>query len=216
MSTARRTTLAAAALAARVSRASLAALVSQAALAALASQAALAQPGQSLAAARLDGQFTLSGRVTVAVNVRGERVGQLVTRTWTFSSSCPTGACPAVRLARARSAGIDQLTLRQRAPAYYTGTGQFYAPLTCAGRAYARGEVVPFTITVRITAATTVGALVQATEIKATYTNKARMNLTPCVAAQSRDAATYSGRLGPTPASPSSPFPASGRSPAGS
>lgn len=148
-----------------------------------------------LAAARLQGQFTMSGRVTVAVNVRGERVGQKVQRTWTFAPACPTGWCTQIGLGRTRSAGTDLLWLFRTGPARYSGHGVFYAPLRCGNTTYARGESVPFTITVRITAAALSAGVPVATAIKATYTNRSRKNLTNCVAVPGHDAATYTGTV---------------------
>src|SRR5436305_9453069 len=151
---------------------------------------ALAQtpPAPTPAAARLDGQFLLAGRVTVAAGVRGEHVGQRVRRTWTFTPGCPAGVCPTIVLVRARTAGSDSLVLSRRRPGYYVGTGSFYAPLRCGRRVYRRGAAVPFTITVRVTAAALAGTVVLATRIHATYTNRSRRNLTPCVGALGHDA----------------------------
>jgi hypothetical protein len=149
----------------------------------------------SLSAARLTGQFTMSGRVTVAVHIRGERAGQKVHRTWTFAPTCPSGQCPEVGLGRMRAAGTDLLRLFRTGPARYSGHGVFYAPLTCGSTTYTRGESVPFTITVRITAAALSAGIPVATAIKATYTNRSRKNLTNCVAVPGHDAATYTGTV---------------------
>ena len=73
------------------------------------------------------------------------------------------------------------------------GAGLF-APLRCAGRTYRHGERVPFTITVRITAAASVNGVIVATRLRATYVNRTRINLTPCVVAPGHDAATYRGQ----------------------
>jgi hypothetical protein len=148
-----------------------------------------------LAAARLQGQFTMSGRVTVAVHIRGERVGQKVRRTWTFAPTCPTGQCVEVGLGRTRAAGTDLLRLFRTGPARYSGHGVFYVPLKCGSTTYAQGESVPFTITVRITAAALSAGIPVATAIKATYTNRSRTNLTNCVAVPGHDAATYAGTV---------------------
>jgi hypothetical protein len=154
-------------------------------------------PAPTLTRARLQGQFLLAGRVTVANNVRGEHVGQKVTRTWTFVPGCPAGACATIGLLRRRVGGSDQLVLRRRDPGYYTGTGSFFAPLKCGSRTYPKGSAVPFTITVRVTAATLSGAAVVATRINASYTNRSRSNLTPCPAFLGHDAATYHGHVAP-------------------
>ena len=145
--------------------------------------------------ARLDGSFLLAGVVTDAKLIPGEKVGQRVTRTWTFTSRCPTGACSQVQLARPRPSGTDRLTLRRKSPANYTGTGTFYAPARCGSKTFARGTRVPFTITVKVTSARLIGGVVTATRVNTTYLNRSRTNLTPCVAVVGHDAATYHGHL---------------------
>jgi hypothetical protein len=152
-----------------------------------------------LASARLQGVFTMSGRVTDALNTGGEYRGELVRRTWTFSSTCPSGACPTVALKRTRSrtdpTKADQLVLRRRSPGFYAGTATFIAPMRCGGQRYAKGEAVPFSITVRVTAAATVGDQVLAGSVRAFYRNPRRVGLTRCVTAPAHDAARYTGRL---------------------
>jgi hypothetical protein len=145
--------------------------------------------------ARLEGFFLLSGRVTVAANVSGERVGERVRRIWAFKPLCAAGSCRRVELVRIRPSGRDKVILHRAAPGYYVGRGRFYAPLGCAQRIYHEGEAVPFSVTVRITAAKRVGASVTATHLRAFYTNRSRRNLTPCVSAPAHDAAIYHGRL---------------------
>jgi hypothetical protein len=152
-------------------------------------------PTPTPALARLAGQFRLTGRITVATNVRGEHVGEQVSRTWTFTPTCAAGACRTIGLVRSRAAGSDALTLRRRSRGVYTGAGSFYAPLRCGSRTYRRGSAVPFTITVRVTAAVLAGGQVFATQITASYTNSSRTNLTPCVAVLGHDAATYTGHI---------------------
>jgi hypothetical protein len=158
-------------------------------------QAAPSTPAPSPAAARLQGVFQLTGRITVAVDVRGEHVGQKVRRRWTFAPECATGACAAVRLTRQRTGGVDRLTLALRRPGYYTGSGSFYAPLRCGRRTLRHGELVPFTISVQITKAFVFGNAVLARQISATYTNRRRINLTRCVTPLIHDAARYRGQL---------------------
>jgi hypothetical protein len=150
-------------------------------------------------AARLEGVFMLSGRVTVADNVRGEHVRERVRRVWAFWPLCPAGSCARVELVRTRAGGVDKLILDRRAPAYYVGTGRFYAPLRCANRVYRKGEAVRFKITVRVTAAEIFGTTVLARHVRAFYTNRGRRNLTPCVAAPSHDAAVYRGTVASPP-----------------
>lgn len=143
-------------------------------------------------AAQLEGTFQMSGKVTVAHNVRGERVGQLVQRTWTFTPECTVAPCADVGLVRSRATGSDALTLtlQHTAPETYAGAGVFYAPLRCAGRFYPRGQQIPFRITVRVTATTGT----KATAIRATYVNTSRANLTPCIGVLGHDAARYVGQ----------------------
>jgi hypothetical protein len=54
---------------------------------------------------------------------------------------------------------------------------------------------VPYTITVRVTAAAIAAGVDAATRVSAVYTNRSRTNLTPCVAVPGHDAATYHGHL---------------------
>ncbi len=170
-------------------------------------------PGQP-GTARIEGKFEMLGTVTVAKDIKGERRGQRAKRVWTFDSSCAAGQCPQVTLVRQRTGGVDRLTLGRRSAGYYTGTGLFYAPLRCAGHTMRRGESVPFTITVRITAAELVGTADVASTLSATYTNRSRRNLTRCVALPGHDAASYTGALATLPPPPSGGV--SGLSPAGS
>ncbi len=158
-------------------------------------QAAPSTPAPSPAVARLQGVFQLTGRITVAVDVRGEHVGQKLRRRWTFAPECPTGACAVVRLTRQRAGGVDRLTLVRRRPGYYIGSGSFYAPLRCGRRTLRQGELVPFAITVQVTRAVLIGGTVVASQISATYTNRRRINLTPCVTPLIHDAARYRGQL---------------------
>jgi len=147
--------------------------------------------------ARLQGTFELGGRVTAAHAVNGEHVGQTITRAWTFTSTCPSGQCPQVALVRSRAAGSDSVMLRRTGPGRYRGSGSFFLPLRCAGRVYAQGEQVLFTVSVRITPAVPFGSGVLATRVSATYVNRQRINHTPCVAALGHDAASYHGHLQP-------------------
>jgi hypothetical protein len=145
--------------------------------------------------ARLEGSFQLTGRVTVARHVLGERVGDTVLRTWTFSPLCEVGPCQSVALTRQRAAGIDHLVLHLTSVNQYAGTGRFYAPLWCAGRIVAKGESVPFRIRVQITGAALANGVSIATHLTASYTNRTRTNLTRCVAVPGHDAAVYQGDL---------------------
>jgi hypothetical protein len=147
------------------------------------------------ATARLEGRFQLTGRITVARHVLGERVGQTVLRTWVFTPLCPAGPCQTVALTRQRAGGTDNLVLHLTTADNYTGTGTFYAPLRCGRRGYSRGESVPFTIRVQIMSATLVGGAPVAAGLSASYTNRRRINLTRCVAVPGHDAAVYQGNV---------------------
>jgi hypothetical protein len=143
--------------------------------------------------ALLKGTFQMSGRVTVAANVRGEHVGQVVTRTWTFTPQCATAPCATVQLIRGRAGGTDTVTLERTPTGTYAGSGVFDAPLRCSGHIYPHGQEIPFRITVRITA--TNGTTASA--ISATYVNRKRTNLTPCIGVLGHDSARYTGLLAP-------------------
>jgi hypothetical protein len=135
-------------------------------------------------AAPLQGTFQMTGTVTVAHNIRGEHVGQVVLRTWTFTPLCPTQPCATVQLVRQRATGTDTLTLHAVGPTAYTGASQFVAPLLCAGQVYRPGQAVPFTISVHVDATG---------QLSATYVNRSRLNLTPCIGVLGHDAARYTG-----------------------
>jgi hypothetical protein len=167
-----------------------------AAAAGVVAAAAAAAPTPT-SAARLEGSFQLAGRVTAAVNVRGERPGQVVQRVWSFRSACATGRCATVTLVRQRAHGSDTVALSRGRSGNYTGRGSFSVPLRCAGHTYRTGERVPFTITVRITAARADPTGIVAARISATYVNHSRSNLTSCVAFPAHDAARYHGYLIP-------------------
>jgi hypothetical protein len=179
-------------------RARLGSLVTVGAVAALATltaplSAAAASPDPLLAQARLGGVWGMLGTVTKAVGIPGEHRGEKVSRTWTFTPQCVTGQCPTVALQRNRAGGTDSLLLTLRSPGYYTGAGSFYAAVRCRGISYAKGELVPFTVAVRITAAVATSAAVDATHVTATYRNRQRIGLTRCVSPPSHDSASYRG-----------------------
>jgi hypothetical protein len=145
--------------------------------------------------ARLEGQFQMTGQVTVARHVLGEYAGEIVTRTWTFTPLCPAGPCRRVALTRQRAAGTDQLVLHLTGVNRYEGKGRFYAPLRCGPRTVATGQSVPFTIRVKVTATGGADGVSIATRVRATYVNRKRTNLTRCVAPPAHDAAVYHGGL---------------------
>lgn len=171
------------------------ALVAAPAAGALASAAPAAAAAGPVGSARLQGRFQMAGRVTSASNVRGVHVGDRVARIWTFTPGCAVGACPTVTLARARGHGSDTVKLKRKGRGYYTGSSSFYAQLRCGSRVYTRGWLVPFRITVRITAAAASGGVVVATRLKASFLNRSRKNETPCVVPPGHDAAKYHGHL---------------------
>ena len=64
--------------------------------------------------ARLQGEFLLAGRVTVAKNIRGERVGQTVTPDLDVHAALPGGMrARTIGLVTPRGGGTDQLVLRR-------------------------------------------------------------------------------------------------------
>jgi PKD repeat protein len=147
----------------------------------------------------------MSGKVTRADGVRGERKGQKLTRRWTFTSSCASGACSSVALRRERSnKQFDKLTLK-RSGSSYSGSGKFYVRLKCNGRTYNRGGIAYYTIRVSATKTRTVQSTAFATRVSASYNNTKRVNTTPCGGSIGRDAGTYSGTHA-APAPPTAAF----------
>jgi PKD repeat protein len=162
-------------------------------------------PGGGGSAARLQGTWKMSGKVTRANNVRGERKGQKVTRTWTFTPSCASGACSKVSLRRERSSKqFDKLTLTRSGSAY-TGSGKFYVRLKCSGKTYKRGGIAYYTIKARATKSATVKGKAFATAISATYNNTKRVNKTPCAGSIGRDGGSYTGKHA-APVAPTADF----------
>jgi hypothetical protein len=150
----------------------------------------------------------MKGKITRADNVRGERKGQRITRKWSFSSTCASGACKTAKVTRRRTHGQKDTTVLQRVrPNFYSGNGRFYVRLRCAGRVYPRGGLATMSISVRITRSDTVQGKAFATRISASYKNPRRVNRTPCPGGIGRDAATYSGSLtSPVPTPPTAEF----------
>ena len=146
--------------------------------------------------ARLAGRFRMTGRVTSAAGVRGERRGDRVSRIWTFSGACASTPCQTATLSRARSGGADTLTLLRRSPSVYSGSGVFVLPLTCGRLRYAWGELVRFSISVTVTEVRTTALGPLAGRLQASYVSRSRQNLTPCLLAPAHDAARYTGALG--------------------
>jgi hypothetical protein len=146
------------------------------------------------ATAQLQGPFLLTGQITLARGVLGERRGQSVQRTWVFQPGCSTGGCDTIGLIRQRAGGTDRLLLIRVAPGLYTVTAKYYAPLRCGRRTYPTGQGVVFRITVTITTAAIVGGANMATGISAAYASVVRINTTRCVGVPGYDAATYQGQ----------------------
>ena len=157
---------------------------------------------------RLQGSWAMKGKITRADNVRGERKGQRIKRTWSFSSTCASGPCKTAKLTRRRTHGQKDTTVLTRVRRnFYSGKGRFYVRLRCAGKTYPRGGVATMSITVTVTGATSVQGKPFATRIKATYNNPKRVNRTPCPGSIGRDAATYTGTLSsPRPTPPAADF----------
>lgn len=158
---------------------------------------------------RLQGTFTMHGRLTSVQDVYGEHQGQRVSRTWTFLPQCASGSCRRVLLERQRSGRhiLNVLMLRRRALGRYVGRGSFWVPLRCEGHLVRHGGRATETITIRVTGTTMVGTTRFATTIRATYQNPSRENLTRCPGGIGHDAATYRGHLAsPLPEPPSASF----------
>ncbi len=159
--------------------------------------------------ARVVGTFAMSATVTVAVHVRGERVGQRLARTWTIvPRGCQGSVCQLLALDRVRGGGQhDQLTLQRVGSGRYVGSGVFYVALSCLGRIDPYGSRVPYRITLTVRGATIVQGIRFAQRIAATYVNPRRSDRTRCPIGPSHDAASYLGRLGsPLPSPPTVTF----------
>jgi hypothetical protein len=159
--------------------------------------------------ARVTGAFSMRARVTVAVNVRGERAGELLTRRWVITPrGCRGDLCRSLVLERQRGGHRDsRLILRRVGAGRYTGEGSFYVALSCLHRVYARGSRARYRIALRIVTAITVGGVRFARRIAATYVNPARSDTTPCPLGPSHDAARYTGQASsPVPVAPVAAF----------
>jgi hypothetical protein len=170
--------------------------------------ATVATPAAAATGGRLQGSWTMDGRVTRAKGVRGEHPGQHVRRTWVFTSSCPSGACRTVKLRRERAGGnFTPLVLKRKRVNRYAGRGRFFFALRCNGTTYPHGGVAHYTLRLNVTNAAPVQDKSFATAISAAYTNGRRVNRTPCPGALGRDAGIYSGGLtSGLPAPPAADF----------
>ncbi len=147
--------------------------------------------------ARLRGVFEMRGTITAAHDVYGERVGQHITRAWTFYPQCTHGACRRVLLKRLRSGrGVrDTLMLTRQSPGVYSAKGRFWVALECGGHLVKHGGLANERITVRITRAARVGGARDATGISASYSNPSRYQYTRCPGGIGHDGASYKGAL---------------------
>lgn len=172
--------------------------------------AAAASPGLASAQStqsRLQGSWSMQGRVTKAQGVRGEHRGQRVTRSWIFEPACSGGPCRKVVLSRERSRHrIDRVVLRESGRGRYEGNGRFYVPLRCRSKVYPHGGIAYEAIRLSISHTQRVQSKRFATAIRATYTNTRRVNRTPCPGPIGLDAGTYTGTLTQPPAPPVAGF----------
>ena len=143
------------------------------------------------------GTFEMSGVITAAVNIPGERPGEHVRRTWTIHPvGCVGSACGRLLVVRNRGAVQNSyVVLRRVGPGSYQGSGVFWVGLRCLGRSYRLGSRVPYTIELEVTQRRLIGSVQYATRVYATYTNLSRSDGTPCPLGAASDAASYSGSL---------------------
>ncbi|HTU97628.1 MAG TPA: PKD domain-containing protein [Solirubrobacteraceae bacterium] len=186
----------------------LALLVGVTVIAAAAGLARAARAPAGVADARIVSSFVMHGRVTTAVRVRGERRGQRVTRAWTFTGlGCAGEMCPRLRVRRQRSAHrFDTLTLSRVGVGSYAGSGRFASALRCRGRRFAHALVVPYTVQVQVTQVVVIEGIPFAEAVRATYTNRRRIDHTRCPIGPSHDAARYTGTAAPVPSPPAATF----------
>jgi hypothetical protein len=147
------------------------------------------------AAGRLEGTFLVAGRITAAVGVPGEVKGTTIARYWGFSSACPVGQCHTVTLERQTAGAPLYVLLKRYAIGRYRGRSAFSAPVMCGSRVRKVGELIPYTVTIRVTQSEPGADGLDATHLDATYVNLTRTNLTRCVNALGHDAAKYHGHL---------------------
>jgi hypothetical protein len=158
--------------------------------------------------ARISTTYVMHGQIVAAVRVRGEHRGQSITRRWTFRGvDCAGSVCRRLTLRRRRARHrVDRLALIRVGVGTYVGRGRFSAALRCAGRRYAHGLVVPYTITVQVTQAVSVEGIAFASRLGAVYANRRRFDHTPCPLGPSHDAAWYLGAAAPVPSPPAARF----------
>jgi hypothetical protein len=161
-----------------------------------------------VADARISTTFLMHGRIVTAVRVSGEHRGQSITRRWSFTGvGCAGSVCPRLRLRRQRSAHrFDHMTLSRVGVGSYAGRGRFSSALRCRGRRYPHGLVVPYTIRVQVAQAVPIEGIAFAGRLSAVYTNRRRIDRTPCPIGPSHDAARYTGVAAPLPSPPAAAF----------
>ena len=181
--------------------------------AATVARAELARPASSAVNVRVLGRFLMTGTVTQAVGIPGERPGERLARTWRVRPyGCAESDCPRIVVVRNRGAQREsKLTLHRVSASAYRGTGSFYVPLKCLGRTYARGSVAPYVLTLVVTHWVLSGSIRYATKISATYVNTQRSDRTRCPLGIVHDAARYTGTLKsavpPAPVTTTTPAP---------
>lgn len=161
-----------------------------------------------VAPGRVIGTFVMRGRITTAVNVRGERPGEHVTRRWIVTGlGCSDSTCRRLALRRQRGAGLySSVILTRVGTSRYAGEGSFVSALECKGRVYPRGELVPYRVTVRVMQSVTIQQVDFAVKLATTYANLRRTDRTPCPLGPSHDAARYRGFVSSLPSPPIASF----------
>jgi PKD repeat protein len=155
------------------------------------------------------GSFQLSGVITKVVNVKGERRGQRIKRTWSFQpAACSSSlVCEQIVVTRARAGGRrDTATLTRAAPGIYKGTGSYPIAVRCGRKRLPSGGTGSFSLRVHIRAVQLIQNVPFATAIDATYRSIARVNQTKCPGFLGQDAASYQGPVAALPSPPTANF----------
>ena len=142
--------------------------ISGAMFAALLGVAVLAVPAVAQGAPRVEGDFTMNGKI---VKVSGSAYadddeGDTFIRKWSFTPRCPEGACEKTKLKRQTSSGPDTLTLTQKKDTVYKSVRE-----ETERNGPCKFEIVSKT-TVRVTASEAIGAELRAAELSAKYAVK--------------------------------------------
>lgn len=153
------------------------------------------------------GTFTMQGRITRAIGIRGEHEGQRMTRTWALINGCQGFPCQSIAVARFRGGQQEFVGLRAAGEGVWSGSGSFTFPLRCAGKRYPKGGLARFAMSVRVLEVQLVQSVPFATSISASYEGRSRINRTPCAGGFGSDAARYTGTLAsPLPTPPQAAF----------